>query len=1827
MENSNNTRVLTTQQLRALEAQKEAELKKTKRMDENKKTSVKNSTSDNKNNSGDKKPRRHMKKQVRRTIAGVIMASAIVVAAIPVKDIEASATKVNDNADTRTATLDYATASTANPEISFSGFDSLDPTGKTIKTSYSVRQLSDGSWSYDWQFKYYVDTVAGEDGTSNGAIISEYNSTYPESVVTLSNYAYTDYFKYTTAEYNAFYGAGGEGNIKHTVTYSDWLDKKNGSSSPVVDWFLQYNSDNYQIFADKCQEYYDAKNTYDTEHAQWDYDHGAWVTNHANWQTKKDAYDAWIAAGSDPATKPEEPGDEPIEPQEPIAPTVPTSIDCTPSTDFDADKKATFICEILHRDGILKGSGYKLVAVADKVTDPTSPITTFIYMAQGGAPDGGCTNDKNGFLVHELSASVLGIASCTYDAEGNPKGSFANISNVKTLTLPEEIKYIGNGAFQHSFIESITFENVRNVGNFAFKDCGQLSSVVFNNATTGIGKEAFYNCDKLTSITLGQNVGVIGFGAFADCAKLSDVNLDSIIANCDIEPYAFFEDYSLNNLSMSESTGIKNIGDACFAVTSVPTGNWTVVDFPDQITGETDNALGDLLFAGRNNLKEVYFPSNYANGTAIEVPSSMFKGCTDLEKVDFNIGKGSTKNGYANFKQDGTGFTYNDLFRDVINPEFKVYGPEKNTSGQASFPRQSTWQAFTSISDYVPYVYIDANGVECYEVSDGTYLLQIDDNGTLTSCELVDPSITEIDLVIPQYVGDTKVVSIGSDCFSDNVKEKIRSITVEDGGLENLQAGAFQNLPILKWVDIGDSVKAIGDKCFYNCPKLEKAVIGSGVASIGSEAFAQCPNFTDAYFDTPSVGYDNFTIGTNAFKTDSGKLTFHGDIVKGYAPFDFATGKDSGLIDDMGGRICYKSQSPSFLTCMYDNKTGEVVLLDYPRYDELDSVHADYLKEMEDYYTKKYTAPTNLNKSYQDDFYNLWVNKIDSTGSISDADANSLYESNSYGPYITKESFDTYIKTNYPNDAEHPENAKCYQADGTTVKTEIEPALYWTKNHYSIKNNYENPGTGDWNSPTNEELTWIGSCINLDVPEGITSIDAYGFFDATENSKNINKYFLGTSALNIAHDDKSSETDLVPGVFSGYYQDYADPTSEEAKKWETKVKGNDRIESITLHDVKALPDYAFDSCERLNSIVLGDDLAEMGTSPFRGCANLETIVGNDYFAAQNKIIYTALPDGTYSIKECMPSRGNNSDSKISSATDPLIAQVSEIEKGAFEDCDNIVVVDLDDATDLKIVTEDAFKDCDKLQTVYLPSSINRIEADAFANDDPITVQIPGIEVDIDTSAFEHTTTNTIKTYEDSAAMDYAKYYKMNWEIISNRYKVQFVDYDGKIIEEHKDVPEGTSVDEPSPAPTRADYTFKGWSDPGYKKVVKDVYTIAQYTPNSSNRHVITFYDEDMTTILYTQECDDGKGVVPPQAPTKAGKTFKGWAPNTFTTGVTKDMEIVALYETASPTAAPTQKPGPTDKPGSATPTPTASSGSDASTKKYTVSVAGGSGSGSYPAGAVVAINAYDMGTGQTFDKWTTSTAGVAFANPNGTSTSFVMPAANVAITATYKTGGANNNGNGGSSNGSNNGGSGSSGKSNSGNNNNNSNTTVQVTKGGISNTGVAGASVSGSTDNFIVKVTDDQTAADLALTALQNRYGDISRFKYLPMDISLYDATGTTKIADTSGISVNVTLPLPDELAPYAGNNKIASCLGGNLEDLNSRFTTVDGVPCISFTATHFSPYVIYVDTANLTQPTNDVTPKTGDPIHPKWFLALGLAAISIVLFFKKDKRAKVKAV
>ena len=69
--------------------------------------------------------------------------------------------------------------------------------------------------------------------------------------------------------------------------------------------------------------------------------------------------------------------------------------------------------------------------------------------------------------------------------------------------------------------ESITFENskysVTSIGDAAFYECIDLTSVTIPNSVKSIGSDAFWGCRSLTSVTIPNSVTSIGDYAFTIC--------------------------------------------------------------------------------------------------------------------------------------------------------------------------------------------------------------------------------------------------------------------------------------------------------------------------------------------------------------------------------------------------------------------------------------------------------------------------------------------------------------------------------------------------------------------------------------------------------------------------------------------------------------------------------------------------------------------------------------------------------------------------------------------------------------------------------------------------------------------------------------------------------------------------------------------------------------------------------------------------------------------------------------------------------------------------------------------------------------------------------------------------------------------------------------------------------------------------------------------------------------------------------------------------------------------------------------------------------------
>ena len=78
-------------------------------------------------------------------------------------------------------------------------------------------------------------------------------------------------------------------------------------------------------------------------------------------------------------------------------------------------------------------------------------------------------------------------------------GAFKGRKSIKTVIIPDSVKYIGDEAFEN---------------------CTNLISVNITEGVTTIGEGAFFGCESLTSADIPNSVTDIGQSAFSDCPDL-----------------------------------------------------------------------------------------------------------------------------------------------------------------------------------------------------------------------------------------------------------------------------------------------------------------------------------------------------------------------------------------------------------------------------------------------------------------------------------------------------------------------------------------------------------------------------------------------------------------------------------------------------------------------------------------------------------------------------------------------------------------------------------------------------------------------------------------------------------------------------------------------------------------------------------------------------------------------------------------------------------------------------------------------------------------------------------------------------------------------------------------------------------------------------------------------------------------------------------------------------------------------------------------------------------------------------------------------------------
>jgi uncharacterized repeat protein (TIGR02543 family) len=113
-------------------------------------------------------------------------------------------------------------------------------------------------------------------------------------------------------------------------------------------------------------------------------------------------------------------------------------------------------------------------------------------------------------------------------------GAFAGKTHITSVTLPETIMEIREGAFEGAYnavmrLESVVFQGARlkSIANYAFRYCRKLTDIVLPQGLETIGNGVFDNCYMLKNIAIPRTVRTMGNGVFSNCPQLEEITVEA----------------------------------------------------------------------------------------------------------------------------------------------------------------------------------------------------------------------------------------------------------------------------------------------------------------------------------------------------------------------------------------------------------------------------------------------------------------------------------------------------------------------------------------------------------------------------------------------------------------------------------------------------------------------------------------------------------------------------------------------------------------------------------------------------------------------------------------------------------------------------------------------------------------------------------------------------------------------------------------------------------------------------------------------------------------------------------------------------------------------------------------------------------------------------------------------------------------------------------------------------------------------------------------------------------------------------------------------------
>ncbi len=211
------------------------------------------------------------------------------------------------------------------------------------------------------------------------------------------------------------------------------------------------------------------------------------------------------------------------------------------------------------------------------------------------------------------TGTIQGACSIPSTVTSIGDSAFQDCSELTSVAILNSVTNIGNYAFSRcSNLKTVTIpRGVKRIAEYTFQDCAELKSVVLPSTITEIGEAAFAGCTSLPSISLSEGVKDIGASAFCGCSEIESFKIPNSVTNIGEQAFA--------NCSQLQTI---NIPDAVVHV------GWGAFD-GTEVLSRSENTW----YYSKNELKGVYVVDDWAVGCASGYLSDYLPSELNLKSV------------------------------------------------------------------------------------------------------------------------------------------------------------------------------------------------------------------------------------------------------------------------------------------------------------------------------------------------------------------------------------------------------------------------------------------------------------------------------------------------------------------------------------------------------------------------------------------------------------------------------------------------------------------------------------------------------------------------------------------------------------------------------------------------------------------------------------------------------------------------------------------------------------------------------------------------------------------------------------------------------------------------------------------------------------------------------------------------------------------------------------------------------------------------------------------------------------------------------------------